>query len=239
MKNPRLEEFAQWQEAANGLIKKIALAPEREGVEEFVSTVTKEGVTVALGHSNATYKEAQAAVQAGASVWVHAYNGMRGLNHREPGMVGAMYNIEGTFAELICDGHHVNPVACDILMQQKGYEKVAMITDCMRAGGAADGDYMLGEFPVIVENGTARLKDNGSLAGSILKLKDGIKNVVEWGIANAEQAIHMSSYVPAKSVGIDHVCGQIKEGYAADFIVLDQELELKATFLDGKKVYQA
>ncbi|PNY20970.1 N-acetylglucosamine-6-phosphate deacetylase [Streptococcus parauberis] len=239
MKNPSLEEFAQWQEAANGLIKKIALAPEREGVEEFVSTVTKEGVTVALGHSNATYKEAQAAVQAGASVWVHAYNGMRGLNHREPGMVGAMYNIEGTFAELICDGHHVNPVACDILMQQKGYEKVAMITDCMRAGGAADGDYMLGEFPVVVENGTARLKDNGSLAGSILKLKDGIKNVVEWGIANAEQAIHMSSYVPAKSVGIDHVCGQIKEGYAADFIVLDQELELKATFLDGKKVYQA
>lgn len=239
MKNPRLDEFAEWQKAANGLIKKIALAPEREGVEEFVSTITKDGVTVALGHSNGTYQEARAAVKAGASVWVHAYNGMRGLNHREPGMVGAMYNIEGTVAELICDGHHVNPVACEILMQQKGYEKVAMITDCMRAGGAADGDYMLGEFPVIVENGTARLKDSGNLAGSILKLKNGIKNVVEWGIANAEQAIHMSSYVPAMSVGIDDVCGQIKEGYAADFIVLDHNLELEATFLDGQKVFQA
>lgn len=239
MKNPSLDEFREWQEAANGLIKKIALAPEREGVEEFVSTLTKEGVTVALGHSNGTYTEAKAAVEAGASVWVHAYNGMRGLTHREPGMVGAVYNIPGTYAELICDGHHVSPVACDILMQQKGHDHVAMITDCMRAGGSPEGDYMLGEFPVIVEKGTARLKDSGSLAGSILKLKDGIKNVVNWGIASPEEAIRMSSYVPAVSVGIDHVCGQIAAGYAADFIVLDDDLELLATYLDGEKVYQA
>lgn len=238
MKNPSLDEFRQWQEAANGLIKKIALAPERDGVEEFVSTLTKEGVTVALGHSNGTYAEAKRIVDAGASVWVHAYNGMRGLTHREPGMVGAVYNIPGTYAELICDGHHVSPVACDILMQQKGHDHVAMITDCMRAGGSPDGDYMLGEFPVIVEKGTARLKDSGSLAGSILKLKDGIKNVVKWGIASPEEAIRMSSYVPAVSVGIDHVCGQIAAGYAADFIVLDQDLELLATYLDGEKVYQ-
>ncbi|EHI69123.1 N-acetylglucosamine-6-phosphate deacetylase [Streptococcus ictaluri] len=237
MKNPRLDEFEAWQKAANRLIKKIALAPERQGVQEFVSAVTKEGVTVALGHSNGTYAEAKKAVEAGASVWVHAYNGMRGLTHREPGMVGAVYNLPGTFAELICDGHHVSPVACDILMQQKGYDHVAMITDCMRAGGSADGEYLLGEFPVIVENGTARLKDSGNLAGSILKLKDGLKNVVEWGLATPAQAIHMCSYVPAKSVGIEDQCGQIKPGHAADFIVLDDNLELVATFLDGQKVY--
>ncbi|CAM4057194.1 N-acetylglucosamine-6-phosphate deacetylase [Streptococcus penaeicida] len=239
MKNPRLDEFAAWQKAANGLIKKIALAPEREGVAEFVSTLTEQGVTVALGHSNGTYEEAKKIVDAGASVWVHAYNGMRGLTHREPGMVGAVYNIPDTYAELICDGHHVSPVACDILMQQKGHDHVAMITDCMRAGGSPDGDYLLGEFPVIVENGTARLKSSGHLAGSILKLKDGIKNVVAWGIASPEEAILMSSLVAAKSVGIDNVCGQIKEDYAADFIVLDKDLELVATYLDGNKVYQA
>ncbi|MGT2934092.1 N-acetylglucosamine-6-phosphate deacetylase [Streptococcus catagoni] len=239
MKNPRLDEFEAWQKAANGLIKKIALAPEREGVEDFVSTVTKAGVRVALGHSNGTYAQAHEAVKAGASVWVHAYNGMRGLNHREPGMVGAVYNIPGTYAELICDGHHVSPVACDILMQQKGHNHVALITDCMRAGGSADGDYMLGEFPVIVEKGTARLKDSGSLAGSILKLKDAIKNVVAWGIASPAEAIHMSSYVPAESVGLEDVCGQIKEGHAADFIVLDKDLELCATYLDGQKVFEA
>ena len=92
MKAPSMDEFRAWQKAANGLLNKIALAPERDGVEEFVRTLTDEGVTVALGHSNATYDEAKTAVEAGASVWVHAYNGMRGLTHRELGMVGAMRN---------------------------------------------------------------------------------------------------------------------------------------------------
>ncbi|VTS15603.1 N-acetylglucosamine-6-phosphate deacetylase [Streptococcus pseudoporcinus] len=239
MKNPRLDEFEAWQKAANGLIKKIALAPERAGVADFVSTVTKKGVTVALGHSNGTYQEAKEIVDAGASVWVHVYNGMRGLTHREPGMVGAVYNIPNTYAELICDGHHVSPVACEILMKQKGHDHVAMITDCMRAGGSPDGDYMLGEFPVIVKNGTARLKSSGNLAGSILKLIDAIKNVVSWGIASPQEAIRMATLVAATSVGIDHLCGQIKEGHAADFIVLDKSLELYATYLDGKKAFQA
>ena len=163
---------------------------------------------------------------------------MRELNHREPGMVGAVYNLPNTYAELICDGHHVSPVACDILMQQKGHDHVAMITDCMAAGGQPDGDYMLGEFSVLVENGTARLKDGGNLAGSILKLKDGLKNVVTWGIASPEEAVRMVSLVPAVSVGVDDVCGQIKGGYAADFIVLDEELNLVATYLDGQKVWE-
>ncbi|MFC5631685.1 MULTISPECIES: N-acetylglucosamine-6-phosphate deacetylase [Streptococcus] len=239
MADPQLTEFDAWQEAANGLIKKIALAPEREGVAEFVSAMKERGVTVALGHSNATYAQAKAAVEAGASVWVHVYNGMRGLSHRELGMVGSAYYIPNTYAEWICDGHHSVPEAGDILMKQKGYDHVALITDCMRAGGCPDGDYMLGEFPVIVENGTARLKSNGSLAGSILKLKDGLKNVVEWGLATPAEAIKMASLVPAKSVNIDDVCGQLTAGYAADFIVLDKELNLVATYIDGEKRFEA
>ncbi len=96
MKDPRMDEFRAWQKASNGLLNKIALAPERNGVEEFVRTITDEGVTVALGHSDATFDQAKAAVEAGASVWVHAYNGMRGLTHRELGMVGAMYELPHT-----------------------------------------------------------------------------------------------------------------------------------------------
>lgn len=237
MRNPDLEEFAKWQAAAKGLITKIAIAPEREGVREFVKEVTRQGVTVALGHSDAKHAEAKKAVEAGASVWVHAYNGMRGLSHREPGMVGAVYHLPNTYAELISDGHHVSPVACDILLAQKGYDHVALITDCMSAGGCPDGDYRLGEFPVIVENGTARLKDSGNLAGSILKLKDGLKNMVSWGIASPQEAIQMASLVPAKSVGIDDVCGQLTAGYAADFILLDDDLDLHATFLNGEMAY--
>ncbi|MFD0846039.1 N-acetylglucosamine-6-phosphate deacetylase [Streptococcus saliviloxodontae] len=238
MKNPSLEEFASWQKAAQGLIKKIALAPEREGVADFVSHMTKEGVVVALGHSNATYEEAQRAVQSGASVWVHAYNGMRGLTHREPGMVGAVYHLPNTYAELICDGHHVSPVACDILLQQKGSDYVALITDCMAAGGQPDGDYMLGEFPVEVANGTARLKEGGNLAGSILQLKDAVKNVLDWGLADLSQAVKMASYIPAKSLGLENTCGQIKAGLPADFIILDKEAHLLATFLNGQKVWE-
>lgn len=238
MRNPSTSELDQWLASSKGLLKKIALAPEREGTAEFISYACKRGVVVALGHSDATYQEAVEAVEAGASVWVHAYNGMRGLNHREPGMVGAVYDIPNTYAELICDGYHVHTCACDILLHQKRPDHVVLITDCMSAGGQPDGDYMLGEYPVTVENGTARLKSNGALAGSILQLKDGVKNIVDWGLVSKANAIMMASLIPAISVGIDEVCGQIKEGHLADFIVLDKEMNLRATYLAGKKVYE-
>lgn len=238
MRNPSTSELDQWLASSKGLLKKIALAPEREGTAEFISYACKRGVVVALGHSDATYQEAVEAVEAGASVWVHAYNGMRGLNHREPGMVGAVYDIPNTYAELICDGYHVHICVCDILLHQKRPDHVVLITDCMSAGGQPDGNYMLGEYPVTVENGTARLKSNGALAGSILQLKDGVKNIVDWGLVSKADAIMMASLIPAISVGIDDVCGQIKEGHLADFIVLDKEMNLCATYLAGKKVYE-
>lgn len=236
--DPDIDTFHEWQEASGGIIKKIALAPERKGVTDFVSQVTEEGVVVALGHSNGTLQEAEAAVEAGASVFVHAYNGMRGLNHREPGMVGALLSLKEVFSELICDGHHVHPQAAEILMEKAGHDHVALITDCMMAGGMPDGDYILGEFPVVVKDGTARLKE-GNLAGSILKLKEAIKNVVEWEIATPQEAIMMASLVPAISCKIDDKCGMIKKGRAADFIVLDPQMNLQATFLDGVCRYEA
>jgi N-acetylglucosamine-6-phosphate deacetylase len=236
--DPDLATFHEWQEASGGLIKKIALAPERQGVKEFVKAVTDEGVVVALGHSNATLEEADAAVEAGASVFVHAYNGMRGLNHREPGMVGALLSLNHVFSELICDGHHVHPKAADILMEKAGHDHVALITDCMMAGGMPDGNYNLGEFPVVVKDGTARL-ESGNLAGSILKLKEAIKNVVDWGIATPEQAIMMATLVPAISCKMDDKCGMIAKGREADFIVLKPSMELEATYLDGVERYRA
>ncbi|WEV45857.1 N-acetylglucosamine-6-phosphate deacetylase [Streptococcaceae bacterium ESL0687] len=231
--DPSVEEFRLWQEASGGIIKKIALAPERDGVEDFVNKISRDGVAVALGHSNGTLEDATRAVEAGASVWVHAYNGMRGLSHREVGMVGSMFELPHTYAELICDGHHVHPKACDILIKQKGHEHVALITDCMRAGGQADGDYKLGEFDVIVKDGTARLKDGGNLAGSILQLKDALKNVVAWGLASPEEAIRMATLIPALSSKIDDKCGRLKEGRDADFIVLDEKMDLVSTWIDG------
>ena len=235
--DPTIEKLKTWQELSSGTIKKIAIAPEREGVSEFIEYATKDHVNVALGHSDATYDEAKLAVEKGASIFVHTYNGMRPLNHREPGMVGAAMNLKDVFAELICDGHHVHPVAANILMDVRGRKETVLITDCMMAGGMPEGQYELGEFPVEVKDGAARL-ESGNLAGSILELKDAVKNVVEWGIATPEEAIYMATTVPAKSVEIDNECGKIAPGYAADFIVLNSSLDLQATFLDGECRYQ-
>lgn len=236
MSDPKIDYLKEWIELSDGLVNKIAIAPEREGAEDFIKKANAMGVRVALGHSDATFDQAVAAVDAGANIFVHTYNGMSGLHHREPGMVGAAMSTDA-ISELICDGHHVNPNAANILMNAKGRDKVALITDCMSAGGMADGDYMLGDFPVVVKEGTARLKDGGSLAGSILKLKEAVKNVIDWEIADIFEAIQMASLVPAKSVGIDDVCGKLKEGYSADFIVLDYDMNLEKTFLNGKLVY--
>ncbi|MCO8292441.1 N-acetylglucosamine-6-phosphate deacetylase [Tetragenococcus halophilus] len=236
--DPDTDTFHEWQEASGGIIKKIALAPERDGVEDFVKQVSDEDVVVSLGHSSATFQQASSAVEAGADVFVHAYNGMSGLNHREPGMVGALLTLNDVYAELICDGYHVHPKAAELLIQKMGYNRVSLITDCMMAGGMPDGDYILGEFPVVVKDGTARMKE-GNLAGSILKLKEGVKNVVDWNIATPEQAITMGSLVPAISSNIDDSCGRIKKGRAADFIVLNPDMTLSATYLDGQERYHA
>lgn len=236
MSDPDIEKLKKWKELSNGLVNKIAIAPERENVTDFIHKANAMGVYVALGHSDASYEDAMEAVNEGANIFVHTYNGMSGLHHRNPGMVGAAMN-SNAISELICDGHHVNPAAANALMNVKGREHIALITDCMSAGGMKDGDYMLGEFPVVVKDGTARLKEGGSLAGSILKLKDAIKNVVDWEIADVFEAIQMASLIPAKSVGIDDVCGKLKVGYDADFIILNEDLELEATYINGKRAY--
>ena len=236
--DPDVEVFDEWQERADGWIAKIAIAPERDGAPEFCAEMADRGVHVALGHSDATYEEALACVNAGADIFVHTYNGMSGLHHREPGMVGAAFDSPETIGELIADGHHVVPAACKVLIKQKTPQGVALITDCMSAGGRPDGDYILGELPVIVENGTARLKEGGNLAGSILQLKDGVKHVVDWGLVTVAQALQMATSVPAKSVGLENTCGSLKAGLPADFIVLDDSLDLQATYIDGRKGWE-
>lgn len=239
MSDPSVEKLAKWHELSQGLVNKIAIAPERKGVKEFIEFAKSKGVYTALAHSDATYEEAAAAVEAGANIFVHIYNGMSGLHHRNPGMVGAALSLDKVFAEMICDGHHVHPAAARVVTRARGSQETVLITDCMRAGGMGEGQSRLGEFEVVVKDGTARLKDTGNLAGSILELKQGVKNVVDWGLVSPAEALRMASLTPAQSVGIDSVCGRIAPGYEADFIVVSDQLELEATYLDGELRYQA
>lgn len=237
MGDPSIEKLANWQNLAKGHVKKIALAPERAGTLEFIDYATEHNIHTAIAHTEATYEQCKAAVEHGANIFVHTYNGMRGLHHREPGVVGAAITLKNVFDELICDGHHVHPVAAQVVMDGHGRDKTVLVTDCMRGGGLGDSESMLGEFPVLIKDGAARLVSDGSLAGSVLELISAVRNVVSWGLATPAEAIKMASLVPAQSVGIADVCGQIAQGYAADFIVLDSNLELAETYLDGKSVY--
>ena len=239
MSDPSVDKLAKWHELSQGLVNKIAIAPERQGVKEFIEFAKSKGVYTALAHSDATYEEAAAAVEAGANIFVHIYNGMSGLYHRNPGMVGAALGLDKVFAEMICDGHHVHPAAARVVTRARGPKETVLITDCMLAGGMGEGQSRLGEFEVVVKDGTARLKDTGNLAGSILELKQGVKNVVDWGLVSPAEALRMASLTPAQSVGIESVCGRIAPGNEADFIVVSDQLELEATYLDGELRYQA
>lgn len=238
MQEPSMEKFKKWMEKSNNLIKKIALAPEKEGSLEFIKQISKKepDVKVALGHSDASYEIAREAIKSGASIFVHLYNGMSPLHHRNPGMVGAALSSDEAYAEIICDGHHVHPAAIRVALNSKSKDKVILITDCMRAGGKEEGIYKLGDFDVKVQEGCAKLVDGGSLAGSILTMEKAVQNVVKWGLIDALGAINMATIIPANSLGLSDKIGSIEKGKCADINILDDDLNVISTFIDGVKV---
>lgn len=233
MSDPSTEKLDLWQEKSGYLIKKIAIAPEREHTEEFISYAVNQGVKVALGHSDATYEQAKAAIDAGANIFVHTYNGMSPLHHRNPGMVGAAFTTDA-YSEVICDGHHLHPAAVDVVIRAKSTDKTLLITDCMMAGGMPEGNYKLGEFDVVLKNGAATI-ENGSLAGSVAKLNDEVKNVYNWGLVDKLNAVKMASLIPARSVGLDDEIGSIKECKFADINILDDELNVLEVYVNGQR----
>ena len=237
--DPSEEVFDQWQEAAGGRIAKSAMAAERDGAAAYAAALNAKGVVTSIGHSDATYDECVAAINAGASCFTHTYNGQRGLHHREPGVVGAAMSTPETYAEVICDGKHVNPAAIKALLQAKGWQHTVLITDCLGCGGMPEGSYTSGGMDVIMKDNLCWLADGKSIAGSVLTLAQGVKNIVDWGIASADIAIRMATEVPARSARIEDKCGSIMPGRDADFVVFDHELTLVETYVGGQSVGNA
>ncbi len=235
--DPDVAVFDQWQEQAGGRIVKSALAAERAGACAYCAALDAKGVVTAIGHSDAHYDEALAAVNAGASCFVHTYNGQRGLHHRDPGVTGCAMTTPETYAEIICDGKHVVPAAIKALIDAKGWQHCVLITDCLICGGMPEGEYVSGGLPVVMKDGLCYLLNEdgttGSIAGSVLTLARGVKNMVDWQIVTTEQAIRMASEVAARSVKIDDVCGFIKPGRAADLTIFNADLTLAATYVSG------
>ena len=205
----------------------------------YAAALNAKGVVTSIGHSDATYDECIAAINAGASCFTHTYNGQRGLHHREPGVVGAAMSTPETYAEIICDGKHVNPAAIKALLQAKGWQHTVLITDCLGCGGMPEGSYTSGGMDVIMKDNLCWLADGKSIAGSVLTLAQGVKNIVDWGIASADIAIRMATEVPARSAHIEDKCGSIMPGRDADFVVFDHELTLVETYVGGQSVGNA
>lgn len=229
--DPDYDAFQKLYRLSNGSIRKIALAPEREGAFEFIKKVSSDGIHVGIAHTDASYECCNEAVRAGATIYVHLFNGMKGLHHRDPGVVGAALIDNAAFTEMICDGQHVHPDVAKLVLSIKK-DHLVLVTDCMSAGMMPDGAYLLGEFRVNVENGIARTA-TGSLAGSTLRLIDGVKHLYEWGKAPLHEVWHLASLSPAKSVGLSSNLGSIQKGKAADYVVINDKLEIEFVAIDG------
>ncbi|WP_407083686.1 N-acetylglucosamine-6-phosphate deacetylase [Photobacterium leiognathi] len=229
---PSIAALAELKEVAGDSLIRVALAPEYQGSDEAIQWLTAQGIKTSIAHTSANFEQVTTAHQHGADCGVHLFNGMSGLHHREPGCAGAVL-FHDMLAELIADGIHVHPVMMQLAYRMKGYQQLALITDCMRAGGLSDGKYQLGAQMITVTNGEART-DDGSLAGSTCSLDQALRNMIMLAGAPEWEAVQMATSVPAKYVGIDDKLGFIKPGYNASFALLDPQFQIQATLIDGQ-----
>lgn len=217
------------------LIRLTTVAPEVPGALEFIRDVRENTqVRVSLGHTAATYDEAVAGADAGATHVTHLFNAMSALSHREPGMPGAALGRKDLFAELICDTFHVHPAMYSTVLAAKG-ENLVLITDCLSAGGLEDGTYLLGGDEVIRKGIECRLKD-GTIAGSVLTLNKGVYNLMKYTGAELPLAMQLGSLSPARTIGAEAHKGSIEVGKDADIWLADEELNAVAVYLRGRKI---
>ncbi|HHC7201725.1 TPA: N-acetylglucosamine-6-phosphate deacetylase [Vibrio parahaemolyticus] len=232
LKAATLDELERLRDAAGETLLRVALAPEYEGSMEAIDWLVEREIRVSVAHTGASFEQVTEAHQHGADCGVHLFNGMSGLHHRKPGCCGAVL-YHDMLAELIADGVHVNPVMLNLVYRMKGHEKIALITDCMRAGGMPDGDYTLGAQTVTVTNGNAFTKD-GSLAGSTCSLDQALRNMVFKAGVPVWDAVQMSSAVPAAYLGLQDRLGSIAEGFDASLVVMDDQLNVHGTLIKGQ-----
>ncbi|WJY26917.1 MULTISPECIES: N-acetylglucosamine-6-phosphate deacetylase [Sporosarcina] len=233
---PDADQFDQWQKEADGKIRMVTLAPEEPGGKAFIAKLSSESVIASLGHTNATVLEMEDAAAAGAKQATHLYNQMSPFHHREPGAIGGALLTDGLCAEIIADFIHSHPKSVELAYRMKGPDRLILITDAMRAKGLDPGEYELGGQPVHVTETDARLAD-GTLAGSILKMGQAVRNVaVMLGLGPVEVA-KISSGNAARQLGLDQK-GAIAEGKDADLVLLDADWEVTRTICRGVTGYE-
>jgi len=228
---PSTEILERLLQCASGKARILTIAPELLGAVPCIEAAHTAGVVVAMGHTDATYEEARAAISRGVHHAVHVYNAMRPFSHRDSGVIGAVLTSTEVTAELIADGVHVEEAAMRVLLQAKGPGGVILVSDGISATGMPDGKYYLGNFEVTVSNGVCRNAE-GKLAGSTLTLDRALRNIVALGIPLAD-AVRMLTTNPAKLLGIEFKKGALRTGADADIVLLDQNLQITNVWTRG------
>ncbi len=209
----------------------LTMAPELPGAFEMIQTARAAGLIVSLGHTDATYEVARAAIDRGASHAAHVFNAMRPFSHRETGVLGAVLTDPRVTTEVIADGVHVDDAAIRLLLAAKGIERVVLVSDGISATGMPDGTYQLGTFDVVVSSGVCRNLE-GRLAGSTLTLDRAIRHIVSLGVRLAE-AVRMATEVPAMRLGLAGKKGVIAPGADADLVMLTPDLQIAGVMARG------
>ncbi len=235
LRDPEPDEVDRVLEAGAGTIRMVTLAPERTGGLDAIKRITNAGAAAAIGHTDATYAQARAAIEAGATVATHLFNAMRPVHHREPGPVLALIEDPRVTVELITDGVHLHPALYRDVTQSVGPDRVALVTDAMAAAGMADGAYVLGPLAVDVVDGVARVAGTDTIAGSTATMDHVFRCAVSAsGLPRDEAllaAVRQSSVNPARALGLPAVA--IMAGAAADLVVMDEELRVQRVVQGG------
>ncbi len=229
LRDPESGELAELVKLANGNLRMVTIAPEREGALEAIALLRDHGIVAAIGHTDASYEQVLAGVARGASVATHLFNGMRPVNHREPGPVVALLDSPQVVCELVADGVHLHDGTLAFAAHSVGSARAALITDAMSAAGMADGEYDLGGQAVVVADRVARLKRDGSIAGSTLTMDAAVRQAVGAGLSMTEVAA-MAATTPARVLGLDK---RLAAGCDADLVLLDDQLQVSGVIRAG------
>jgi N-acetylglucosamine-6-phosphate deacetylase len=221
--------------AADGTLRQVTMAPERAHFAKSARILSEAGVVVAVGHTAAGFEQAQAAIEAGATLLTHAFNGMPGVHHRAPGPVLAFAEYPGGWLEVINDGVHVRPEVIRMLCRLAP-GRVALVSDAMAAAGVGDGRYRLGNLDVEVAAGVARLTSGKAIAGSTITLDVAVARAVQDVGLTALAAVEAATAIPAQIMGVDDRFGRLEPGYMADAVLFDSDWQVRGVWIDGRPV---
>lgn len=219
------------------ILKIVTFAPEQDDDYKFINSMKKhKNIILSMGHTNATFEEAIKAIDNGITYAAHTFNAMKGLHHRDPGVVGAVFSRD-IYCEIIADNIHVHKGFFQAFIDINKKDKVILITDSIRAGCLKCGEYELGGQKVIVDEHASRLED-GTLAGSILKLNEAIRNIRINTNYKLNEIVNMASLNPAKVIGIDNELGSIEKGKITDIVIFDEYINVLKTIINGNMTYE-